>query len=133
MMLSATTLGLTASVVLAAKGGVGADDYVYVGIDGDGFPSNFDVNAGSTSKELFASGSQSIAFATVVSTKYMVIAQRADQPDLTGITYLGNDEFANFTKYSNSFSVAGQAFDAWASTSTVNFATLIGESVTLDR
>lgn len=129
-LLSATATSFAA--VGLPKGGAVVLN-VYVGIDGDGFPGNFNPEQAPVSATPVVDGAQSVPIPTFVSTKYLVVAQPASTPLITSMMIDAVEQIQDYTLTSDAFSYQGDLYDAWTSNDAVDGSTLIGKSIDITR
>ena len=109
------------------------EEHVYLGVDADGDPSNFDINAGTTTGPLFVTGRQSIVMPTFTGFQYVVYAQQSNEPAVTEINIDGLNQRNAFTVNANAFQVGGQNFDAYVTNNTIDGTAFSGKRLEIVR
>lgn len=107
------------------------NEFVYFGVQPTNDATTFDF--ATQSQTPFVSGSQTITVPTFANDQYLVITQLASEPDLTGITIDGVNQFKAFTKTPNAFTVSSQNYDAWVSNNQLQGGIVSGEVILLER
>ena len=139
---AATTLDFVGNLVTAS--GTGAEktitisdstaptrtELTYVNTQADNTVANFSTtgsNSGAYATQ------QTLAIPSFTGSRYVVIAQPSDEPDLTLLLIGGLDQLGTFTKSGTTAQVGGVTYEFWYSNNTLLGTTVSGTSMTINR
>lgn len=88
-----------------------SQDFVYLQADDNNTASDIDTSAATA--VAFASGNQVVTIPTWSGNRYLKIAQRAADPEITQIQIGGINQFGAFTKTDDALMIGGQQFDVY--------------------
>ena len=107
------------------------DEYIYYGTQVSNDPTTFDF--ANETRSPFVSGSQAISVPTFTGEEYLIIAQKATEPDFTEINIDGTNQIGAFTKTPDAFVVNAANFSAWTSDNILRGSIVSGNVLTLVR
>lgn len=105
-------------------------ELTYINVQADQLPATFTAtgaNSGAYAEQ------QTINIPTFTGSQYIVIAQPANEPDLTSVLIGSLNQLSTFTKASATATVGGESYEFWFSNNLILGSVLSNEPVTLNR